>query len=103
MHSVGLEPTKLILIGTRITYQATGVLDVDYFGLGMLTLLRLRSRFGGKPLTFQVGCPQNGTAVLTGLSFLPQDSFRFALPEYLSYLLPLCVCIGTRWDLNPRN
>ena len=24
MHSVRLEPTKLILIGTRITYQATG-------------------------------------------------------------------------------
>ena len=24
MHSVGLEPTKLILIGTRTTYQATG-------------------------------------------------------------------------------
>ena len=25
MHSVRLEPTKLILIGTPITYQATGV------------------------------------------------------------------------------
>ena len=24
MHSVGLEPTKLILIGTRTTYQTTG-------------------------------------------------------------------------------
>ena len=24
MHSVGLEPTKLILTGTRATYQATG-------------------------------------------------------------------------------
>ena len=24
MHSVRLEPTKLILIGTRTTYQATG-------------------------------------------------------------------------------
>ena len=24
MHSVRLEPTKLTLIGTRITYQATG-------------------------------------------------------------------------------
>ena len=24
MHSVGLEPTKLILIDTRTTYQATG-------------------------------------------------------------------------------
>ena len=24
MHSVGLEPTKLILVGTRTTYEATG-------------------------------------------------------------------------------
>ena len=24
MHSVRLEPTKLIMVGTRTTYQATG-------------------------------------------------------------------------------
>ena len=24
MHSVRIEPTKIILVGTRITYQATG-------------------------------------------------------------------------------
>ena len=29
MHSVGLEPAKLILIGTRTTYQATG----DAYGM----------------------------------------------------------------------
>ena len=29
MHSVRLEPTKLILIGTRTTYQATG--DAGYY------------------------------------------------------------------------
>ena len=29
VHSVGLEPTKLILIGTRTTYQATGVYLVE--------------------------------------------------------------------------
>ena len=28
MHSVRLEPTKLILVGTRTTYQATG--DAGY-------------------------------------------------------------------------
>ena len=28
MHSVRLEPTILILIGTRTTYQATGALDI---------------------------------------------------------------------------
>ena len=33
MHSVRLEPTKLILLGTRITYQATG--DVRDLGLGL--------------------------------------------------------------------
>ena len=33
-----------------------------------LTLLEPQSRFGDKPLKFQVPCPQNGTAVLKGLS-----------------------------------
>ena len=32
-----------------------------------LTLLEPQSRFGDKPLKFQVVCPQNGTAVLEGL------------------------------------
>ena len=31
-----------------------------------LTLLGPQSRFGDKPLKFQVDCPQNGTAVLKG-------------------------------------
>ena len=30
MHSVRLEPTKSILIGTRITYQATGDAGIHY-------------------------------------------------------------------------
>ena len=29
MHSVRLEPTKSILIGTRTTYQATGDAGID--------------------------------------------------------------------------
>ena len=33
-----------------------------------LTLLEPRSRFGDNPLKFQVVCPQNGTAVLKGLT-----------------------------------
>ena len=33
-----------------------------------LTLLEPQSRFGGKPLKLQVVYPQNGTAVLTGLT-----------------------------------
>ena len=33
-----------------------------------LTLLEPQSRFGDKPLTFQVVCPQNGTAALKGLT-----------------------------------
>ena len=34
------------------------------------TLLEPQSRFGDKPVKFQVVCPQNGTAVLKGLSLL---------------------------------
>ena len=33
-----------------------------------LTLLEPQSRFGDKPVKFQVVCPQHGTAVLKGLS-----------------------------------
>ena len=33
----------------------------------MSTLLKLQSRFGDKPLKFQVVCPQNGTALLKAL------------------------------------
>ena len=33
----------------------------------VLTLLALLSRLGDKALNFQVGCSQNGTAVLEGL------------------------------------
>ena len=29
MHSVRVEPTKLILVGTRITYQATGDVNIN--------------------------------------------------------------------------
>ena len=36
-------------------------------GLFLLTLLEPQSRFGDKPLKFQVVCPQNETAVLKGL------------------------------------
>ena len=35
--------------------------------LMLLTLLEPQSRFGDKPIKFQVVCPQNGTAVLEGL------------------------------------
>ena len=36
--------------------------------LNGLTLLEPKSRFGDRPVKFQVVCPQNGTAVLKGLS-----------------------------------
>ena len=39
------------------------------WGQGESTLLDPQSRFGDKPLKFQVICPQNGTAVLKGLSW----------------------------------
>ena len=31
MHSVRLEPTKLIVIGTRTTYQATVQIQAGYY------------------------------------------------------------------------
>ena len=34
----------------------------------VLTLVEPQSHFGDKPVKFQVVCPQNGTAVLKGLS-----------------------------------
>ena len=40
-----------------------GLVDLNLLGIG------LQSRSGGKPLKFQVVCPQNGTAVLKGLTF----------------------------------
>ena len=36
--------------------------------LCFLTLLEPQSRFGDKPVKFQVVCPQNGTEVLKGLT-----------------------------------
>ena len=39
-----------------------------YICFMLLTLLEPQSRFGDKPLQFQVVCPQNGTAVLKGLT-----------------------------------
>ena len=39
----------------------------QYYPTTLLTLLEPQSRFGGKPLNFQLVCPQNGTAVLKGL------------------------------------
>ena len=44
-----------------------------------------QSRFGGKPLKFQVVCPQNGTAVLKGL---PRRS-EALLPSCQIHLRPL--------------
>ena len=41
-----------------------------------LALLGLQSRFGDKLLQNRVECPQNGTAVLEGLTRAPQPSSR---------------------------
>ena len=39
MHSVRIELAKLILVGTRITYQATGDAGYHWVG-GILVLIR---------------------------------------------------------------
>ena len=45
-------------------------INVDYTRQSSLTLFEPQSRFGDKPVKFQVVCPQNGTAVLKGLTIL---------------------------------
>ena len=42
-----------------------------------LTHLEPQSRFGDKLLRIRVLCPQNGTAVLNGLTAVPRSSFFF--------------------------
>ena len=39
-----------------------------------ITLLEPQSRFGDKPVKFQVVCPQNGTAVQQGMNYQTQRS-----------------------------
>ena len=41
-----------------------------------LTLLEPQSRFGSKPVKFQIVCPQNGTAVLKGLTSVKKQKTR---------------------------
>ena len=42
MHSVRLEPTKLIWIGTRTTYQATGDAGIGTLATGIPFSIRTR-------------------------------------------------------------
>ena len=42
-----------------------------------LTPLEPQSRFGDKPVKFQVVCPQNGTAVLKGLTTVGWDLYTY--------------------------
>ena len=45
----------------------------SYLEMGPLpALLGLQSRFGDKPVNFQVLCPQHGTAVLKGSGYPPR-------------------------------
>ena len=57
MHSVRLEPTKLILIGTRTTYQATGDGGVCHCGekmLGIKVTIKVRLAVGFRAYTSAV-------------------------------------------------
>ena len=51
--------------GSYIPAQSRIILRV-YFVLTLSTLLESQSRFGDKPVKFQVVCHRNGTAVLKG-------------------------------------
>ena len=66
-------PGTYVEAGTPlIGHSRTSCSDLDYarctrINLRLLTLLEPQSRFGDKPFKSQLLCPQNGTAVLTGL------------------------------------
>ena len=67
-----------------LIYQPIGNSIYQNIGSSMyqnvLTLLEPQSRFGDKPVKLEVICPQNGTAVLKGLT--PQVRF-FAFQRVL--------------------
>ena len=56
-----------------------------------LTPLEPQSRFGDKPLKFQVVCPQNGTAVLKGLN---DRGDTFPLECFLHGVVPQPKTVG---------
>ena len=63
------------------------------FSEAHLTLLEPQSRFGGKPVKFQIVCPQNGTAVLEGLrSSIPHPKTGFSKNQ-----------IASRWTIAWLN
>ena len=60
-------PTAGLCISTQFAWSHAD-LSIFFFTYMCLTLLEPQSRFGDKPFKFQVVCPQNGTAVLKGLT-----------------------------------
>ena len=50
-----------------ITFSSLNLSGVFFCGFEPGPLLEPQSRFGDKPLKFQVVCPENGTAILKGL------------------------------------
>ena len=63
----GIKIRALWLLYFDATTQARTTAVHRYTAVrAILTLLKPQSRFGNKPLKFQVVCPLNGTAVLNG-------------------------------------
>ena len=56
------------------------------------SLLEPQSRFGDKPLKFQVVCPHNGTAVLKGLTALSGTPLFDSDPKQMMQLVLPAVC-----------
>ena len=55
---------------------------VSYIQVSSFTLSKLQSRFGDKPVVFQIVCPQYETALLKGFSVYRTEVLYF-LPEYV--------------------
>ena len=71
MHSVRLEPTKLILIGSRTTYQVTGELQPDNQCHG--PRVQLIASFFETKLAFRrfwVSGPRHSEAILAEMCYL---------------------------------
>ena len=76
--------TSVRIPGTRsccLTCRPTWLFPFSWL-IRMLTPLEPQSRFGDKPVKFEVVCPQNGTAVLKGLRLCAQTSPLFTRTRY---------------------
>ena len=67
-YLVRTQAAKKSGTASKIEFSPTAAQHTVVVTESWLTLSELPSRSGGNPHKIQVGCPQNGTAVLSGMS-----------------------------------